>query len=298
MLRPLWTVLAYCLLALCVLAGAASVAYLHWAVWAELAFAGLIGIGAGGLAPRSLPAWLATLVLVAPAWLATLALREAGAAIYLFPAAATAGAAAGVVAWRLPYARRFWRPVPLFAGAALVAVFALLAESWMGTGFTPPAFRPAKAPAYTLQMLDGGAVHSRDLRGRTVVLAFWATWCEPCREEMPGLQKLYERRYRNDPNVAFYLVDLGVGVDTRRRAKTYLEAHGVTIPAAYDADGSLMAAFNLPRELPTRVVISANGVLRYRAIGYGGYAKGFPKLRHAIAGAVSSAFAPPGSSAQ
>ena len=58
-----------------------------------------------------------------------------------------------------------------------------------------------------------GAVTSSHLRGRTVVLAFWATWCPPCRQELPEVQKVYDR-YRENTKVAFYVVGEGWEGDT------------------------------------------------------------------------------------
>src|SRR5699024_8188031 len=50
-------------------------------------------------------------------------------------------------------------------------------------------------PAFTLQLANGQKVASHSLRGKTVVLSFWATWCGPCREELPALQKVYRKHY-------------------------------------------------------------------------------------------------------
>lgn len=281
--RLLYWILAYVALSCCVLLGTANPLYLDFPLWAQLTFAALAGLAVGGLAPRALPTWGAWLVLAAVAWIGIRFAPDLGEAAFLLPVSMSAGLAAGLIAWRLPYARRFWRPVPLFAGAAVVVGLVFYAQPWLATGSAAAsAFHPFRAPAYTLHMLDGNTANSKGLEGRTVVLAFWATWCGPCREELPNLQKLYAKRYRDNPNVAFYLVDLGDGVDTRAEADAFLKQHGITIPSAFDAEGQLMDALRLPRDLPTRVVIDAQGTVIYRAMGYGGQA-GFPELRAAIA---------------
>lgn len=289
MKRNLLDGLIYLALGLCVLAGAGDLLYLHFPDWELLAFAALVGVAAGGLVPARLRATQAWIVLVAPTWVAYFyvlgAASSLGHVARLFlpwPLAASVGVAAGLAAWRLPKRLGWWRPLPLVLGAAAVAVIVFLGNPGH-SAYSPPSFHPFKAPAYTLHLMKGGTVHSSDLRGKTVVLAFWATWCKPCRKEMPGLQKLYERNYRNDPKVAFYLVDLGVGGETRSKAESYLAKHGITIPAAYDDHGRLMDDFKLPNELPTRVVINAGGMVGFRSVGFGSYAKGFPRLRKAIA---------------
>jgi len=281
--RILFPVLAYLVLAACVLLGVADPLYLDIPARAQLAFAGLVGLAVGGIAPRMLKGWMAWLGLAAVAWIGIRFAHGLGHLAYLLPAALSVGLAAGLIAWRLPRERSYWRPVPLLAGAAAVVVLALLAEPRpRPAAYKPPAFHPFTAPAYTLHLLDGHTIPSRSLDGKTVVLAFWATWCAPCREELPRLQKLYAMHYRNNPDVVFYLVDVADGVDTPGKARAFLKKHGITLPSAFDAQGKLMDDLRLPSELPTRVVIGADGKLSYRAIGYGSYASGFPALRKAI----------------
>ena len=283
MQRLIYPALAYVFLAACILLGVANPLYLDLPARVQLAFAALAGLAVGGIAPRVLPAWLAWLALAAVAWIGIQFAHGLGRLAYLLPAAVSIGLAAGLIAWRLPPERRFWRPVPIVVGAAVVVVLALFGEPRAVPGtYTPPAFHPFTVPAYTLHLLDGRTIRSENLGNKTVVLAFWATWCVPCREELPGLEKLYQQRYKNDPKVAFYLVDIGDGVDTQSKARAFLKSLGITIPSAFDAEGRLMDDLQLPRELPTRVVIGADGVLRYRGIGYGHYASGFPALRKAI----------------
>ena len=273
-------------LAGCVLAGAANPWYLYQPWWIQLAFAGLVGLAAGGLAPRVFPGWASWFFLVLAVWIASIFAADQYRLAYWLAASASVGVAAGLVAWRLTYAQRFWRPVPLCVGAAVIFAFAIIGRPrpLFQPAYTPPAFHPFTAPAYTLHLLDGKTIHSENLAEKTVVLAFWATWCSPCREELPRLQKLYARHYRNNPDVVFYLVDVGDGVDTRGKAREFLKKHGITLPSAFDAQGKLMDDLHLPSELPTRIVIGTDGKVSYRAIGYGSYASGFPRLRNAIAG--------------
>ena len=281
--RMIFPVLAYLVLAACVLLGVADPLYLDIPARAQLAFAGLVGLAVGGIAPRILRGWMAWLALSAVAWIGIGFAHGLGHLAYLLPAALSVGLAAGLIAWRLPRERRYWRPVPLLAGAAAVLALALLAEPRPRPAvYRPPAFHPFTAPAYTLHLLDGKTIHSRSLGRKTVVLAFWATWCAPCREELPLLQKLYAAHYRSNPDVVFYLVDVADGVDTPSKARAFLKKHGITLPSAFDAQGKLMDDLRLPSELPTRVVIGTDGKLNYRAIGYGSYASGFPALRKAI----------------
>lgn len=271
-------------LAGCVLVGAANPWYLYQPWWIQLAFAGLVGLAAGGLAPRAFPAWASWVFLVLAVWIVSIFAADQYRLAYLLAASASVGVAAGLVAWRLSYEQRFWRPVPLCVGAAVVFAFAIIGQPrpLLNPAYTPPAFHPHQAPAYTLHMLDGKTIHSKSLKNKTVVLAFWAPWCEPCREELPRLQKFYARYYKEAPGVAIYLVDEGGGGDTPAKARAFLKKLGITIPSAFDPQGRLMDILRIPPELPTRLVIGPDGVVRYRGIGYRGYASGFPGLRKAI----------------
>jgi cytochrome c biogenesis protein CcmG/thiol:disulfide interchange protein DsbE len=97
------------------------------------------------------------------------------------------------------------------------------------------------APAFTLDRLDSdGQLAIATLKGKAVVVNFWASWCVPCRDEAPVLQQTYER-YRDRG-----LVVLGVDVnDFRQDARRFMERYGVTYPVVYDGKGSTVGKWGV-----------------------------------------------------
>jgi cytochrome c biogenesis protein CcmG/thiol:disulfide interchange protein DsbE len=101
--------------------------------------------------------------------------------------------------------------------------------------------KQVEAPAFTLDRLDSdGQLEIATLKGKAVVVNFWASWCIPCRDEAPVLQQTYER-YRDQG-----LVVLGVDVnDFRRDARRFMERYGVTYPVVYDGKGSTVGKWGV-----------------------------------------------------
>jgi cytochrome c biogenesis protein CcmG, thiol:disulfide interchange protein DsbE len=118
------------------------------------------------------------------------------------------------------------------------------------------------APAFTLEHLDGdGELALESLRGRAVVLNWWATWCGPCREEMPLLQEAWERW--QDRGVVFVGIDVQ---DLRSDARDFLEETGVTYQNVYDGKGSTVGRYGLTG-YPETYFINAAGDVVYRIAG-------------------------------
>jgi cytochrome c biogenesis protein CcmG/thiol:disulfide interchange protein DsbE len=124
-------------------------------------------------------------------------------------------------------------------GLALAAVLALLAllvwsvvRSDGGAAADLAAGKSPVAPAFTLERLDGsGPLALEDLRGKGVIVNFWASWCEPCKDEAPFLQETYER-YRGRG-----LVVLGIDVeDFRKDAQRFVSRYGITYPNVRDVE--------------------------------------------------------------
>ena len=147
-----------------------------------------------------------------------------------------------------------------------------------------------KTPDYSFVALDGTTVNSADLRGQVVVLNFWATWCGPCKLEMPALQSLHEDR-AEDGVVVLGLSTDGGGAD---KISAFLDDREITY-AVGRATRSHREAFGGIHGIPTTFVIDKEGVLRHRIVGY--FAP--PAMRVAVsrllreeAGAPSDAAAP------
>jgi peroxiredoxin len=122
---------------------------------------------------------------------------------------------------------------------------------------------PERAPAFTFVTLDGDTIPSSELAGKVVVLNFWATWCIPCRLEMPSLEKLYRRRAGDG------LVVLGFATDAGDPAKVraFVASHGITYPVGV-AGAASRAAFGGISAVPTTFVIDRTGIIRHRVVGY------------------------------
>jgi cytochrome c biogenesis protein CcmG/thiol:disulfide interchange protein DsbE len=112
------------------------------------------------------------------------------------------------------------------------------------------------APAFTLDRLDrDGSLGVADLRGKAVVVNFWASWCVPCRDEAPVLQKTFER-YRDQG-----LVVLGVDVnDFRQDARRFMKRYGLSYPIVYDGKGSTVGKWGV-RGFPETFFVDRTGKL-------------------------------------
>jgi thiol-disulfide isomerase/thioredoxin len=117
------------------------------------------------------------------------------------------------------------------------------------------------APDFALRSLDGPTVHLSDYRGRPVWINFWASWCPPCRDEMPRLEGVYLA------HVVDGLVVLGVGVrDSESNIRAFVREVGVTYPIVLDEPGDVAGRFRA-FALPVQYFIDHDGVVRGWAFG-------------------------------
>jgi cytochrome c biogenesis protein CcmG, thiol:disulfide interchange protein DsbE len=140
------------------------------------------------------------------------------------------------------------------------------------TEATPAPRENHPAPDFTLADLSDTPVRLSDLRGQVVLVNLWATWCPPCRAEMPMIQAAYEQ-YRAQ---GFTVLAVNLREDPRVVA-AYMEQGGLTFPALLDRDGAVSNAYQ-SQVLPSSFFIDRAGVVRavYRG----------PMARSVIAGTV------------
>ncbi len=113
------------------------------------------------------------------------------------------------------------------------------------------------APELKATTLDGAVFDLASQRGKVVVINFWATWCPPCREEMPALEAFYQRQKGNGLSV------IGISVDSAHDADAVRHVmQGFTFPAALLAQVQ-KNAFGKPRVLPMSFIVDSEGVLRH-----------------------------------
>jgi peroxiredoxin len=121
--------------------------------------------------------------------------------------------------------------------------------------------RGSVAPGFTLERLDGGTVRLSDLRGQVVLINFWATWCEPCKEEMPAMERLYQAH----KDAGFELLAISVD-DEPEPVRAFREEVGFSFPVLLDAEKEAARAYQTNR-FPESFLVDAEGVVVERYIG-------------------------------
>lgn len=120
----------------------------------------------------------------------------------------------------------------------------------------------AEAPDFTLKTLAGDNLRLEEYRGQVVLINFWASWCGPCRQEMPILDKIHSRYV--DTGFAV----LGINVEGKSEpAQKIVDKTRVTFPVLIDAQQAVSDNYDL-QAMPTTVVVDRDGVVRYIHRGY------------------------------
>ncbi|MGW8143348.1 MAG: TlpA family protein disulfide reductase, partial [Anaerolineales bacterium] len=121
----------------------------------------------------------------------------------------------------------------------------------------------AVAPNFSLTTVDGEKISLHDLRGKTVLVNYWVTWCVPCIEEMPILEKLH-KEYQDDDFVMLSIN--GIAQDDLSKVMNTLGEFGVTFPVVLDEGDAVYNEFQV-RFMPTSFFIDSHGVIRHIQLG-------------------------------
>jgi len=155
-----------------------------------------------------------------------------------------------------------WQRLALLA-VLLLIVAASIRPADTGAQSKAPHAKGTAAPGFAVATLDGKTIRSEKLKGRPVIVDFWATWCGPCRFAMPHLQTMQDR-YGKDG-----LVVIGVSVDDLEpeRIQRFVDRLGVKFTIAM-ANDEMLDAYGPLRALPTTFFINRDGEVARRVVGY------------------------------
>lgn len=156
---------------------------------------------------------------------------------------------------------RLWTVLPLLLAVVAIGLAAKLFADSQGSqsvalpgAVTSPYKFTAGTPApdFSLQSVDGGSVSLADFRGKTLVVNFWATWCPPCRSEMPDMEQVYTER-KDD------VVVLAVNVqEARAPVRDFADKYRLSFPILMDTAGEVTQSFGV-QSLPTTFFIDKEG---------------------------------------
>jgi peroxiredoxin len=120
----------------------------------------------------------------------------------------------------------------------------------------------APAPDFRLWNLEGQAVALSHYKGRVVMLNFWATWCGPCRVEMPAMENLYRETSRND----FEILAISTDAQGPSLTRPFRNALGLTFPILHDSDFRVGLMYGT-RSLPMTFLVDRDGIITHRIFG-------------------------------
>jgi len=119
-----------------------------------------------------------------------------------------------------------------------------------------------RAPEFRLQKSDAGSVSLADLRGKVVMVHFWATWCPPCVEELPTLDKLHNSTLGKD----FEMLAVSVDEGGAGAVAPFIQKNGLNLPVLFDPGGEVARLYGTYK-FPETYILDRAGVVRYKAIG-------------------------------
>ncbi|KPL59464.1 redoxin domain-containing protein [Rossellomorea vietnamensis] len=121
------------------------------------------------------------------------------------------------------------------------------------------------APDFSLTTLDGEEVKLSDYQGKKVILNFWATWCPPCKAEMPHMEQYYEKNAKKE-NVEILAVNLTSQDEGKKAVQQFVDGYELTFPILLDEKGDIGGEYRA-FTIPTTYMIDTNGLIRHKIVG-------------------------------
>jgi cytochrome c biogenesis protein CcmG/thiol:disulfide interchange protein DsbE len=131
------------------------------------------------------------------------------------------------------------------------------------SGAIPAPQRGFLAPDFKLADPNGKTTHLSDLRGNPVLINFWASWCAPCKAEMPAMERVYQKFGNEGLTI---LAINSANQDNRTNALAFVAKLGLSFPILFDVDGSVSSLYQV-RALPTSFFVDQQGIIRDVVIG-------------------------------
>lgn len=151
----------------------------------------------------------------------------------------------------------------IYQGVVVLAIIALFVLAWTQRDRFTPVDAGSRAPSFDATSIDGAPFRMADLRGKVIVLNYWATWCAPCRREMPALQRVHEQLGPRGLKLVAISTDDAPTHDVREYAK----AMGLTIPIIHDVAPHALENLYLVQGLPTTFIIDKKGRIALKVMG-------------------------------
>jgi peroxiredoxin len=154
---------------------------------------------------------------------------------------------------------------------ALVGVVLLVVVAWVGRESYRPVGAGADAPTFTAYDMSGQEVSLRDYRGKVLLVNIWATWCPPCREEMPSMQRLYEELDDPDFEILAVSVDAPQGEEDAfgregGNLEAFAEAFDLTFSILHDPEGGIQRTYQTTG-VPESFIVGRDGVIYKKVAG-------------------------------
>ena len=146
-------------------------------------------------------------------------------------------------------------------GVAIITVNTYNSSSSKSKSYTKPSVIKINAIDFTLKDIDGKELSLSDLKGKKVFLNFWATWCPPCKAEMPEIEKLYQET--KDSNLVIVAVEMGESLST---VKSFIDSKNYGFKVLLDSDKNIASKYNIV-SIPTSYFIDGDGNVISKNVG-------------------------------